>query len=151
MVEGGLFGLVNFGAILALLTWPSVPCPSLVCPEVTTVEKPSPVLERSLDFALTSLETCQSVSPVICPACPSQPSRVFAVLDFYSFWLGFAAGILLLLVVYLCYRAFRVFVSSVLQSLGVPAAAQPTRHLGPAAQVIEPANRNTLRALGLQQ
>ena len=150
MVEG-ILGLANFGALLALLTWPSIPCPSLVCPEVNAVEKTSPILERSLEFALTSLDTCKSTSPAVCPPCTLPPSRTLALWDLNLFWLGFAVGISLVLVVYLCYRAFRVFVSSVLQSLGVPPLGQPQRAGANPQQVIEPANRHMLLALGLQR
>ena len=148
MVDG-LLNVANFGALVTLLSWPSLPCPGLVCPEVKEVEKTSPILERTLQFALSSLEACQNSTPAPCPVAAPKSDRVFAFWDFYSFWLGFAAGIFSLVVIYLCYRAFRCFVSSVLESLGVQPAAQPQRQLALPAEVVEPANRNTLRALGL--
>ena len=148
MVDG-ILNVANFGALVALLSWPSLPCPTLVCPEVQEVEKSSPVLERSLEFALTSLEACQKSTPAQCPAATPTSDRVSAIWNPYSFWLGFVAGIFCLVVIYLCYRAFRCFVSSVLESLGVQPAVQPQRQLALPAEVVEPANRNTLRALGL--
>ena len=150
MVDG-LLSFANFGALLTLLSWPSLPCPSLVCPEVKEVIQTSPVLEKSLQLALTSLETCQSTTTVSCIPCAPSKDRILALWDQHSFLLGLVAGILVIVFVHLCYRAFRILVGSVLQSLGVPPATQPQRQLNLAAQVIEPANRNTLRALGLQQ
>ena len=145
----GLLSLANLLGVVALLSWPADRCQDLVCPDQPVVEKVSPVVEKSLDFALTSLESCLNTTRTQCPASTAPSNRVLAFWDPYSFWLGFVAGILFLVVIYLGYRAFRLFVGSVLQSLAVQPAVVPQRQLALATEVVEPANRNTLRALGL--
>ena len=114
MLDGAL-NFANFGALAALLLWPTN-CPDLACPETQVVERVPAVVEKSLDFALSTAETCRAKSDG-------------AQLSFWLFWLGFIAGASFVVVVFCALRCLR--------SLTVPVQQEPTpvRTSAPALQL----------------
>ena len=141
----GVVSLAQSAGILLLLILPSRRCPELACPEEATSSTVPPALERSLDFALTQAQECQAQST-------SQCSYQFSL-----FWLGLACGIVLALVVCALAQCARTLLGGFLSSSQpdrslASQASRPPLALGSQpnlAAVVEPANPNTLRLLGL--
>ena len=138
MYDGPLI-YANFIALVFLLLWPRERrSAELVCPEQAIVERVPAAVEKSLDFALASLENCKHG-----PTSEQQCS-------YYSlFWFGFLCGSLAVLVLVFFTRfLYNLLVAPGRQQPGPQQAAPAPQALAP-AQVVEPANPNTLRQLGL--
>ena len=137
----GASSFLNFAGLLALLVWPSQRCPDLVCADPPVVERVPAAVEKTLDFALASLEACK-------------PQKSGDTSWYSLFWLGFVCGaaavLVLLLVLRSVYTAFLAPASPAAapQQPPVFATAESPRQALP-SQVHEPANRHTLRELGL--
>ena len=145
--------LANLFGVLALLAWPADRCRDIVCPDQPVVERVPVSVERSLDLATASLEICRAshiAAPTdSCPAtpCPEQQCSIYSF-----FWLGFicgAASVLLLL--FVLRFLYNLFLGSARQHQGSTQLALPPAVPAAPVQVIEPANPNTLRQLGLQR
>ena len=150
-MNDGVLSLANFFGIFALLSWPAERCQDLVCPDQPVIEKASPVVEKSLDFALTSLEACKaSRASAPSEACHTARAPEQHCYYFSLFWVGFICGSVVVVTLLLLVRFVRNLLftpaaapePAALQALPAAAAAAPVR-------VIEPANPNTLRQLGL--
>ena len=150
-MNDGLLSFANFLGVLALLSWPAERCNDLVCPDQPVVEKVPPVVEKSLDFALASLESCKANQiPAPPEACHTARAPEQHCYYFSLFWFGFICGSVLVLAVVFFVRFLRRLLlapapapePAARQALPAAAAAAPV-------QVIEPANPNTLRQLGL--